>query len=619
MPNLEHTYLDYDLTLLRAIAAQAGVELAAPNSRAAAAELSAALQNAETVDLLLSRLLPAPDDDSTLKADTALALYTLIQAEGKLPAAPFIRRWGDARPLGTAALARERPWETPANATEALFFNGLIGRAFMESNAGPQEFFFIPSDLLPALPTVEPRAPAQPAEAIAPAETGAAAHVAGSLIVDDAVTLMAAIQMGKPLDSVGPHMRLPALDLLQTLLRDLNLLGERKLNPEPAKNFLRAARAEQLRTLVEAWRDSKTWNDLLHVPSLRPEPGAWRNDPLATRAFVIRLCADLPVNEWRSLDSFVAFVREHHTDFQRQAGDYDSWYLRSAATGEFLRGFEHWEEVDGALLRYLILGPMHWLGLADKSAAGDAFRLTPIFSALIGAGEWAVPEEPKLIVLKPDGVMIVSRAVDRYDRFQAARIGEWLSHQHPFDGELVRTLRASSERRGAPPSTMGLENTPMPAAQEAHAPQSKDAGIADAGIADAGIFDAGVKEADAYFYRLTGNSLQAAARQGITARHIVPFLKRACDDPPSNILELVERWGRKNIEVRATQTLVLHVDDSELLDILLRSPQVSRHLGERLGETAIEVKDWERLQTALVGLGVAVEYLTPIRSRQLQR
>jgi len=564
MPNLEHTYLDYDLTLLKAIAAQAGVELAAPNSRAAAAELSAALQNAETVDLLLSRLLPAPDDDAAIKADTALALYTLIQAEGKLPAAPFIRRWGEARPLGPGALARERPWETPANATEALYFNGLIGRAFMESNSGPQEFFFIPSDLLPNLPKVEPPTPAQPGEAVA-APMGAAetveAQPASSAIVDDAVTVMAAIQLRQPLDSLAPFLRLPALDLIQVLLGDVGLFDGRKLNPEPAKNFLRATRAGQLRALAEAWRDSKTWNDLLHVPSLRAEPGAWRNDPLGTRAFVLQLCADLPAGEWRSLDSFVAFVHEHHPDFQRHAGDYDSWYIRSAATGEFLRGFEHWQEVDGALLRYLMGGPMHWLGLADKSAtegepssgepSSHAFRLTPIFSALAGAGDWTIPEKPKPITLKPDGTMIVSRAVDRHDRFQAARIGEWL------------------------PLT---EN---------------------------------------YSYRITGNSLQAAARQGITARHIVPFLKRACENPPPNVIEMVERWGRKNIEVHAAQTLVLRVDDAELLDILLRSPQVRGHLGERLGETAIEVKDWEKLQTALAGLGLAVEYLTPIRSRQV--
>lgn len=574
MPNLEHTYLDYDLTLLRAIAGQAGVELATPNSRAAAAELSNALQNAETVDLLLSRLLPSPGEDSALKADTAIALYTLIQAEGRLPAAPFIRRFGDARPLGPAALARERPWETPASATEALYFNGLIGRAFMESNTGPQEFFFIPSDLLPNLPRLQPPEAVQAAEAVAAPvgvpETAAEAQPASSAIVDDAVTVLAAIQLQKPLDQLSPFLRLPALDLIQNLLSDLNLLDGRKLNPELTRNFLRAARADQLRALAEAWRDSKTWNDLLHVPSLRAEPGAWRNDPLTTRAFVLQLCADLPVNEWRSLDSFVAFVREHHTDFQRHAGDYDSWYIRSAGSGEFLRGFEHWEEVDGALLRYLISGPMHWLGLVDTSITegelrSHAFRLTPIFSALAGAGERARqdfpadPEKSKLIALQPDGMMTVSRAVDRYDRFQAARIGEWQLRQ--------------------PPSTTTEKSTPFTA-----------------------------QDADAYIYRITGNSLQAAARQGITARHITAFLKRACEAPPPNVIEMVERWGRKNIEVRVAQPLVLRVNDPELLDILLRSPQVSRYLGGRLGDTTIEVRDWEKLQSALAGLGLAVEY-----------
>jgi len=253
MPDLEHTYLDYDLTLLKAIAEQAGVELTAPNARAAAVELAAALQNAEAVELLLTRVvgqagsLSYDEDTASIKAQTAAALNALFQAEGRLPAAPFIRRFGEQRPLGPAALARERPWENPANATEALYFNGLIGRAFMESEAGPQEFFFIPGDLLPLLPTVEPAPEVSPAEAIAPTESPAA-QPASSAIVDDAVTVLAAIQLGRPLDDhLAPHLRLPALDLILALLADLNLLnppegfkpsGGLRLNPEPAKNFL---------------------------------------------------------------------------------------------------------------------------------------------------------------------------------------------------------------------------------------------------------------------------------------------------------------------------------------------------------------------------------------------
>lgn len=553
MPDLEHTYLDYDLTLLKAIAEQAGVGLTAPNARAAAVELAAALQNAEAVELLLTRVLGDPARSlqfSNLQSQTRIALDSLLEAEGRLPAAPFIRRFGEQRPLGPAALARERPWENPANATEALYFNGLIGRAFMESETGPQEFFFIPGDLLPLLPTVEPSPEVSPAEAIAPAES-ASAQPASSAIVDDAVTVLTAIQLGLPLDDhLAPHLRLPALDLIPALLADLNLLaGNDKLSPEPAKIFLRGSRGEQLRQLAEAWRDSKTWNDLWHVPTLRAEPGAWSNDPVATRAFVIRLCADLPVGEWRSLESFVAYAREHHPDFQRPAGDYDSWYIRDAGSGEYLRGFEHWDKVDGALLRFLITGPIHWLGLVDKSEDADAFRLSRVFAAFAGQAEWEIADKPKPVIARGDGVLLVSRSVNRYDRFQAARIGEWLA-----------------------PGPLGGD--------------------------------------DAYSYRLTGNSLQAAARQGITARHITAFLRRACERVPQHILEAVERWGRNGIEARAGKMLVLRVGSADLLDFLRRSPQASRYLGEQLGNTAIEVKNWEKLREAMIELGLAAEFNT---------
>ena len=52
-------------------------------------------------------------------------------------------------------------------------------------------------------------------------------------------------------------------------------------------------------------------------------------------------------------------------------GDYDSWYLRDAESGEYLRGFEHWEQVDGALVYYLITGPLHWLGILHLGASEE--------------------------------------------------------------------------------------------------------------------------------------------------------------------------------------------------------------------------------------------------------
>jgi len=547
MPSLEQSLLAHDLTLLRAIADQAGIELAAPNARAAAAELAAALKQPETFELFLARVL------NSLIPNLQSPVSSLLGSQGRYPVAAFIRKYGEIRPLGPAALTREQPWKNPATATEALYYNGLIGRSFMESDTGPQEFFYIPSDLVPLMPSFDSSPTVSAAQAVAPLEADAAdAQLASSILVDESVTLLAAVQRypGEMLtpDDLSPYLHLPVFDFLTALLTELNCItADRKLDPEVVKPLLQAARGEHLRTLCETWRESKAWNDLLRVPSIRPEPGAWLNDPVTARNFILKLCADLSVGEWRSLESFVDFVREHHPDFQRPAGDYDSWYIREAASGDYLRGFEHWEQVDGALVRFLLTGPMHWLGLTDVRSSPEAFRLTPIFSAFSGNGSWEISENPAQILCKHDGTLIVSRNVNRFDRFQAARIGEW--------------------------STVG----------------QREAGNL------------------SYEYRITGTSLETAAEQGITAKHILAFLKRACEYVPDHIRDTIERWGEYGLEARAATILVLKLKDAELLEKLMRFAKTRRYLGEAIGDCAVEVKDMEKLREAMLEMGLAVE------------
>jgi hypothetical protein len=555
MPSLEQSLLAHDLALLRAIASQAGIELTSPNARAAAAELAAALKQPDIFELFLARILATPITNNQLPfTNLQSPVSTLLASQGRFPIAAFMRKYGEIRPLGPAALTREQPWKNPATATEALYYNGVIGRAFMDSDTGPQEFFYIPSDLVPLMPSFDSSPAVSAAQAVAPLEADSAnAQLASSILVDESVTVLAAVQRypGEVLtsDDLSSYLHLPVFDFLTALLTELNCItADRKLDPEVVKPLLQTARGEHLRTLCQAWRDSKGWNDLLHVPSLRPEPGAWHNDPVITRNFILKLCTDLPTGEWRSLDSFVAFVRDHHPDFQRPAGDYDSWYIRDAASGDYLRGFEQWEQVDGALVRFLLTGPMHWLGLTDFRSDPDAFRLTPIFTALCGNGSWEISEKPAQILCKHDGTLVVSRTVNRLDRFQAARIGEWVSV-----GQIA--------------------NLP-------------------------------------YEYCITGTSLQTAADQGITAKHILAFLKRACEHVPEHIKETIERWGEHGLEARASTLLVLKLKEPELLEKLMRFAKTRRYLGEAIGDCAVEVKDMERLREAMLEMGLAVEVIS---------
>ena len=125
---------------------------------------------------------------------------------------------------------------------------------------------------------------------------------------------------------------------------------------------------------------SPDFNDLRLVPGLEFE-GEWRNDPLQACYAVLEILTDVPRNTWWSLGAFIERIKEAEPDFQRPAGDYESWYIRRHESGEFLRGFESWDAIEGALIRFMITGPLHWLGIVDLVASGEnrpvsAFRFS---------------------------------------------------------------------------------------------------------------------------------------------------------------------------------------------------------------------------------------------------
>src|SRR5690606_21205088 len=106
----------------------------------------------------------------------------------------------------------------------------------------------------------------------------------------------------------------PALPLYLHLLQALGLASAGpgrepfKLDPDRVQPFLQATAAERVRQLAEAWRASREWNDLLHVPGLTCEGTGWRNDPLTARQAILGLLAQVPAETWWDTASFVAAV-----------------------------------------------------------------------------------------------------------------------------------------------------------------------------------------------------------------------------------------------------------------------------------------------------------------------
>ncbi|MBZ0275516.1 MAG: helicase-associated domain-containing protein, partial [Anaerolineae bacterium] len=280
-------------------------------------------------------------------------------------------------------------------------------------------------------------------------------------IVDDMTALLAYIQLYSPQaegDTLAeadrrallPHLLKPEIDRLTFLFgaalsADLVEIQNGRMYTKRAetRRWLSGGRAAQVKELAEGWRGSHVCRDLWHVPGLHPEPGGELDDydPAIARESIFRLTPPLvPLQEWWSLEDFIEAIKTLEADFQRPGGDYESWYIRNDA-GDYLKGFESWDAVEGALLEYYVTGPMHWLGLVDR--AEDAARLTAYGRAFLGQISWPQPpDQEDKITVQADGTLLVSRRVTRVDRFQVARFTTWVNAGDPYtyklDGESIQ-------------------------------------------------------------------------------------------------------------------------------------------------------------------------------------
>jgi hypothetical protein len=192
--------------------------------------------------------------------------------------------------------------------------------------------------------------------------------------------------------------------------------------PEPVKSFLESPRPDALAFLQNAWIESETLNELQLMPGIICE-GEWKNQPQETREFLLNLLDAIPEGKWWSLNAFVRDIKQKYADFQRPAGDYDSWFIRRASDGQYLRGFASWDQVDGALIKYFITNILHWLGQVDLCVAEGAPEPTS-FQIMAHPSQITNIENKKLNI-SSQGVISVPRLAPRVVRYQVSRFCEW--------------------------------------------------------------------------------------------------------------------------------------------------------------------------------------------------
>lgn len=425
MPSLFQSLLNRDLGHLRIVAQFWGIELAASERKAARKELSERLLNAE----LAAEVLEA------LPENAQNAVQTLAQHQGKLAWSTFERQFGIIREVGAGKRDREAIHLNPVSAAESLFYRALLARAFFDTPNGAEEFAYIPDDLFEMIHPEGHKAPKEEEQFGRLARPEERAHItlAHDFLLDDLTQTLAAYRMGLA------QTPLP-LSTPQRLARDL-LLAARLIRPSPAgegdggegiqadavKSHLEDSRVNAFKALIQAWYESEMFDELRQIPALICE-GEWENHPRETRHALLAMLETIPRGKWWSLSAFIADVKEKNPDFQRKAGNYDAWFIRRAVDDAHLRGFEHWDAVEGALIRYLIGEVLHRLGRVDIATAQEDGEITAF---RIREGLPETPLAAPKLMLDSKGEISLSRTISRAAHYQVARFGEWKESKTP--------------------------------------------------------------------------------------------------------------------------------------------------------------------------------------------
>ncbi|MFN2113554.1 MAG: helicase-associated domain-containing protein [Anaerolineales bacterium] len=544
MTDLWHSLHKSEFSYLRIVAEMWGLPFDAPDVRQGVDQLSEALVTSGV-------LLQAPE---VLSEDEQQALIWLDQQGGRVPWDQFERKAGEIRQMGAGRMDREQPHLSPISVGESLWYRALIARAFFDTRDGPQEFAYLPDDLREiVLPALNPERVFQTepdflCRVAAPRERKVLA-LASPAVLDHLCSLLAGVRMdldpGIHLPDVSENERVFYLALAQAAGL-LTVKGE--VSPDATRQFFELERGEALDYLWRSWKENGGHLELSLVPEFEIE-GEPELDHLGLRRKILGFLDKLETQGWWSMASFIFQVKERDPDFLRSGGEYESWFIKRPDSDEFLPGFQHWDEIEGSLLRYFLSGPLHWLGLIDLGAAEEggpilAFRKSALFQDFMSGQLPPLPQDGDTAVqIRSQGEIRMPLGVPHKVRYQIARFCDW----YPV-------------------------------------------------------------KADAYQYRISPDSLTRAEDQGLRVVHLLSLLENHAEAIPPNILEALQRWEGHGTQASIESKLVLRLGSPAVLEALKKT-RVERYILEQLGPTAVVIRPGSqaKIAQALLELGLFLD------------
>lgn len=447
---------EYPRIMLEAIAEGWGIPLTDERMPEIVTRFATEMTDPEAIRIVLQHL-----------SDMEREALAFVAAIGEVKAHVMTRKYGAIRRLGPGLLEWEQAWRQPASITEKLWFLGLIYRTYGMDEQYHGEVFFIPPELQRALPPLPVQLPTFTVEV---AQNPRVVRHDRDALARDAFVILSYLRnhdvhgrkgvfTARELSQLQPRLSYPTdqqrLNFLYHLCAQAGLIHKEAGLWKPtnkAAYWLREGGLARCRVFYRTWLEDRDWNELWIMPGVRCEDTGWHNDPVRARKAIVNYLAKCPIDTWLTMTSFVESIHEIDPDFMRPDGDYDSWYIRDAHTGQYLMGFGAWDKVEGAFIRYLLEGPLLWLGVVaigckQGEQQASCFMLTARGATICGWHE--IEEEPlQPILVQPDFQVLVPDSVSWYDRFLLERFARWVEEKEGVTRYVIRadSVRACLER-----------------------------------------------------------------------------------------------------------------------------------------------------------------------------
>lgn len=545
MPSISETIQDYETDQIEMIAEQWGIEDDIDPQRNIKKQMADFLRNK---DLFLEVYSALPTSEQS-------ALQTLIVENGKVAAAKFSRMYGVIREMGAAIREKERPDRNPISAAENLFYKGIIGLSFFKERREVNEYVFLPQEFFKFLKSIQDDRSQKVLPPVLSEKSISQIISTSDEILDQICFLLAAFRGSIPKAEFSRFIPLPRIHFLTALLRSEGVIDEDSsiVDKKRIESFLTSERSKIFSKIYFSWIEDDSINELRLLPNIVLE-GKWKNDPRKTRKNLLDIIAKLPREKWFRISDFVDWMYQRHPDFQRSAGEYDTWFIKEAKSGEYLNGFEFWHKVDGQLLHYLLTGPLFWMGILDLAFTEEeqayAFKKSDWADNLLEKKPVKyITHETSEITMHKNGVILVPVGTNRELHYQIARFCIWEESQR-----------------------------------------------------------------DHYRYKISLNAIRRAKTQLISTGQIKKLIQKSAKKPaPANILEALNRWNKRQSQINLEKHFLIRVVSSDILDQIEKSV-AKRYIQERLSATTATIKsnDVHRLKDALIEMGYFSDVLQEV-------